>query len=799
MALKMRQISSYQETIDGITRLGDSLLAVTPSTIWADEINRRILRSKDTPVASMVPPAVVSINDLIRSTVLPERPVINGFIKRLLVARAAETLERKFFKRVSTGMVASIVDAISRLKQNLIAPDELEEILSSRGSIREADLLGVYRNYESLLSAHGLFDEDDLWRLFSETWQPGDRNIWLVGFDRPTPFFKKIFGGATFTNVTKIPVIAPEVFSLNSPLDEADFVAERIREAVRCNHRPEDVAVYLTHGDPFIWDIAFALARRGLVSLSDLPYAPHRSICAMAMLSDKGMPDHAHASEFVKIATEKLKALEGQKTDPAGARSLKYISHANDSLKSLSYWFTILADNARLTRDQFKEMLRQELSVSGNVPDGLPFRTVTWNEAGLFGEKLAVMPRMNDKVFPQPSSRLLFFSEPDTLSATPDTRIDEIFEGPEESLRSLLKKFRLAASGKSVITYHTSDENGADSAPSPFIIKFEAGTVPSSANSKTPTKDPMCGTDLGSTNVVSALKADLKNGHFSATKLEEYASCPFVYFCKYILGIEPKEDITPEVQPHDRGTVIHLVLELFFTTYGNIYVSKNKPSFNLRTAVVEVVEKAFKTADLRGRLITEKYSPEMVAHFKRRTVTLITSILESEALHLKETTQRPTLFEMDFFEPLRDGFVFKGKIDRVDADEDTFTVIDYKTGRVDPIITNIERGLELQVPIYTEMARRRLKKRPAAAYLYAIRKGERAGKMVCDELKGRVGVKKRTGTVVSAERFEELIAFGVAKAIEYAERILAGRFKGEPDECKTYCDYKDTCRACKRN
>jgi ATP-dependent helicase/DNAse subunit B len=59
----------------------------------------------------------------------------------------------------------------------------------------------------------------------------------------------------------------------------------------------------------------------------------------------------------------------------------------------------------------------------------------------------------------------------------------------------------------------------------------------------------------------------ISKGSISPTRLEEYASCPYQYFLKVILEIEPltEPEKVSRISPLDKGTLIHSILWKFFT------------------------------------------------------------------------------------------------------------------------------------------------------------------------------------------------------------------------------------------
>ena len=57
-----------------------------------------------------------------------------------------------------------------------------------------------------------------------------------------------------------------------------------------------------------------------------------------------------------------------------------------------------------------------------------------------------------------------------------------------------------------------------------------------------------------------------KDMYISASRIEDFYNCPFRYFCKF--GLSAKKRTKAEIDPMQRGTLIHFVLEMILSDVG---------------------------------------------------------------------------------------------------------------------------------------------------------------------------------------------------------------------------------------
>ncbi len=173
---------------------------------------------------------------------------------------------------------------------------------------------------------------------------------------------------------------------------------------------------------------------------------------------------------------------------------------------------------------------------------------------------------------------------------------------------------------------------------------------------------------------------------FSATRLEKLAACPYAFFLRYLLGVEPPEEIEfdPAVwlDARNRGSLLHKVFCDFMSAAAG---RREKISYSGHHA--EIVALAEGTIEEYRRKVPPP--SERVFEYERdRILADLDIFLKVE--EARDGTERPFEFEKAFSVPLDLGvgdggegedFQLAGFIDRIDSlGPGLFRVIDYKTG-----------------------------------------------------------------------------------------------------------------------
>jgi RecB family exonuclease len=182
----------------------------------------------------------------------------------------------------------------------------------------------------------------------------------------------------------------------------------------------------------------------------------------------------------------------------------------------------------------------------------------------------------------------------------------------------------------------------------------------------------------------------------SSSRIETLARCPFMYFLKHVLKIEPPEEVerdtTRWLDPMRAGSLLHEVFRLFFE---RITAVGEAPNLERHRSLLESI------AEERIRVWREKNPPASELAFgegHREILFACHTFLKLEEAHCREFT--PRFFEVPFGlaratsqapvssrDPVQislgDGqsFLLRGSIDRIDeAPDGSFHVWDYKTG-----------------------------------------------------------------------------------------------------------------------
>lgn len=202
------------------------------------------------------------------------------------------------------------------------------------------------------------------------------------------------------------------------------------------------------------------------------------------------------------------------------------------------------------------------------------------------------------------------------------------------------------------------------------------------------------------------LVAILKGRPLSATRLADYARCPFYYLAVTRLGAARPEERVSGPTPLERGTLIHAVLERF---YSDPAVVEGRCEAEWVERFRPVLQDMF---DEEAAVFDRIFHGDAWEIEKARTRELLNRFLDAE--DKVRTVSRPIAVELKFgiggMEPFEwAGLQFSGSIDRVDiVPGQGFLIFDYKTGKVFRDNSALVKGLGFQLPLYAAAARKLL-------------------------------------------------------------------------------------------
>ena len=186
----------------------------------------------------------------------------------------------------------------------------------------------------------------------------------------------------------------------------------------------------------------------------------------------------------------------------------------------------------------------------------------------------------------------------------------------------------------------------------------------------------------------------------SSSRLELIAFCPYLYFLKFILKITPPQEMIKDpgvwLDPSEKGIIFHQIFEIFYKELKEISPAGTfvSPSYKSHWHILEDI--------VISHLVQkrEKLAPPNNLVYKHESKEILESC--RFFLHCEEEKYKgeiPAYLELAFGTrdnqneelgkikavelslPSGKSISFQGKIDRIDKlDEDTYRIIDYKTG-----------------------------------------------------------------------------------------------------------------------
>jgi len=187
----------------------------------------------------------------------------------------------------------------------------------------------------------------------------------------------------------------------------------------------------------------------------------------------------------------------------------------------------------------------------------------------------------------------------------------------------------------------------------------------------------------------------------SSSRLELIAFCPYLYFLKYILKIKPPQEMIEDpsvwLDPSERGILFHQVFEDFYKRLkeispARIFVS---PSYVKHWHILEEIalsqlEQKRKKLTPPNDLVYQHESKEILdscrfflhceeEKYKGEIPTYLELAFGTRDNQNEELGKKVKAIKLSL--PGGKSISFQGKIDRIDKlDEDTYRIIDYKTG-----------------------------------------------------------------------------------------------------------------------
>jgi ATP-dependent helicase/nuclease subunit B len=311
---------------------------------------------------------------------------------------------------------------------------------------------------------------------------------------------------------------------------------------------------------------------------------------------------------------------------------------------------------------------------------------------------------------------------------------------------------------------------------------------------------------LADPSLLAALEA--RERPYRPTELEDYLTCPYLYFCSRLLEVRSVERV---IEPVDRGILVHDVMARLYREWHR---KAGAPIDVTSRTVDKVVARALRILDAtlkrQPRFANLPTAEREIEHQTLRAV--LQRFVAADIEQTAERGLRPAFFELQFGarprrsadersrpEPLDLGgkkgsrVLISGRMDRVDLTSDgRAVVIDYKLSRTLRDLRDVEQGLLVQAPLYSMAVRDLFGMEVVGAEYVSIGGCDRTGMYSLPSLPVRKTV---YNLVKSPNEFEDLLDTAAAAARDCVARIRRGDIRRGPrDECPEYCGYRPICR-----
>ncbi len=415
-------------------------------------------------------------------------------------------------------------------------------------------------------------------------------------------------------------------------------------------------------------------------------------------------------------------------------------------------------NGVKLTPARFRDLF--DLLVStysvGDMPQGLDEITIgSADRVKTTSPKIVFAVGMNDGVFPMlPNSDGIFSENERRELAEFELKTDDSFEEKMMEERFMAYNTLCSTSDRLYVTYLRKDINGAQVSPSEIVIQmkklFPKLTVIDTVDiddtqriesiegafdimAELTQKKSVLHSTLekyfenipGYSDRLAALKrgvdreeikisdSKIATGLFrldmymSASRTEVYHKCPFEYFCKYGLNAQPRK--TAELDPMQKGTAIHFILEKLISAYGSDGLCKMEKTERDR-CVFDILEEYFKENLTAGEEMGERFD-----YLFRQLGLTVCEVVDRLVAEFSNSDFVPVAFELSididgevdtYNIPLPDGgtLKLKGSVDRVDVAQQNgvsyVRVVDYKSGGKKIDLNEVFYGLNMQMLIY---------------------------------------------------------------------------------------------------
>jgi superfamily I DNA/RNA helicase/RecB family exonuclease len=287
---------------------------------------------------------------------------------------------------------------------------------------------------------------------------------------------------------------------------------------------------------------------------------------------------------------------------------------------------------------------------------------------------------------------------------------------------------------------------------------------------------------------------------FSAHQLNMYAQCPWRYFARYVLGLEPPPEPQTLLEPVARGLFMHGVLCRLMTA-----LARGKPQgVNLAQVDSRVLSDELERAIQQQAAASGE--PRYPALWRVQIDDMAKALRAYIQWHLSRGLDAASMHFEWGFGPSPSGSPqgesppvevqtsgpkvrLTGRIDRIDrvrcGQLQGWYVVDYKTGRL-PRVKDIKETRDVQLAVYVEAAAALLGEPCLGGAFHQVSEDPHQRDFASLERMGSAWVERAS--------FEQDRATARDRLGQYVADIASGRFDLHPDPCNPNCPYRQVCQ-----
>lgn len=297
--------------------------------------------------------------------------------------------------------------------------------------------------------------------------------------------------------------------------------------------------------------------------------------------------------------------------------------------------------------------------------------------------------------------------------------------------------------------------------------------------------------------VEQALQTYIQEKGLSATLLNDYLGCPLRFARHYLWNIKEGQKINEGDSAELAGQWIHKILyEFYKDRLGE-----------------EITASSLDKSKLMNLVHDEKLQDNLE---KLPSINYFTAIIAAEELlgkYLKNLPEKTTVLSLEeplsAIYPLRAGIKLRGRIDRIDQRENGLIILDYKTGKVEKVKSNLSKHPELLEEIHQAHAENcqdskiiealcdRLKETlPSLQLPFYLALAQRSEKTAFDAAFVNLGVDGKELPFFGDEEFKIEDRNSICDDLLWltiTSLLTTSEFKAKPQDSCDYCTYRDWC------